>query len=84
MVSNSQNNKFYKSDIDLDPITLVLKIYQDMVTMYHDAKNEVSKSRHSKAIAQMNTQTHRHTDIDTDTHVAVQSINYVIIPTFEL
>ena len=62
MVSNSQNNQFYKSDFDLDPMTLVLKLDLDIVKMYHHTKNEISMSRHSKVIARTDRQTHRHTD----------------------
>ena len=49
---------FTKSDLDLDPMTLVLKLDLDMVKMYDHTKNEVSMSRHSKVIAR----THRHID----------------------
>ena len=52
-MSNSQNSQFYKSDLDLDPMMLVLKCKLDMVKMYYHAKNEASMSRHSKVIAQM-------------------------------
>ena len=34
-MSNSQNNQFYKSDPDLNPMTLILKHNLDMVKMYH-------------------------------------------------
>ena len=54
---NSQNDQFYKSDLDLDPMALVLKLDLDMVKMYHHTKTEVSMSRHSKVIAQTDTQT---------------------------
>ena len=39
-------------------MTLILKLDLDMVKMYHHTKNEVSMSRHSKVIAQTDTQTH--------------------------
>ena len=48
----------YKSDLDLDPMTLVLKHDLDIIKMYHHTKNEVSMSRHLKVIARMD----RHTD----------------------
>ena len=51
LVSNSQNSQFYKSDLDLEPMTLVLKLDLDMVKIYHHTKNEVSVSRHTKVIA---------------------------------
>ena len=57
MVSNSQNNQFYKSELDLEPMTLVLKLDLDMVKMYHHTKNEISMSRHSKVIARTDTET---------------------------
>ena len=53
---SSQNNKFDKSDLDLDPMTLVLKPDLCMVKMYNHAKNEVSMSRHSQAIARADKQ----------------------------
>ena len=52
--------------LDLDPMTLILKLDLDMVKMYHHTKNEVCMSPHSKVIAQThtdtytNTHTHRH------------------------
>ena len=58
-MSNSQDNQFYESDLDLDSMTLVLKSDLDMVKMYHHTKNEVSMSRHSKVIARTDRQTHR-------------------------
>ena len=61
LVSNSQNNQFCKSDLELDPMALVLKIDLDRVKMYHHTKKEVSMSRHSKIIAGMDRQTHRQT-----------------------
>ena len=39
-------------------MTLVLKFDQDIVKMYNHTKNQVSMSRHSKVIAQID----RHTD----------------------
>ena len=56
--SNSQNSQFYKSDLDFDPMTLVLILDLDMVKMSHHTKNEVSMSSHSKVIACTDTQTH--------------------------
>ena len=56
MVSNSQNNKFDKSDLDLDPMTLMLKPKLDMVKMYYQTESEVSMSSHSKVIAQTDRQ----------------------------
>ena len=58
--SNSQNNQFYKSDLDRSPMTLVLTLDLDIVKMSYHTKNEVSMSRHSKVIACIDT--HRHTD----------------------
>ena len=60
-VFNGQNNEFYNSDLDLYLMTLVLKPNLDIVKMYHHTKNEVSMSRHSKVIAQMDRQTNRQT-----------------------
>ena len=61
-MSNSQNNQFYKNNLDLDPVALVLEFDPDMVKMYYHAGNEVSMSRHSKVIARMDTQTERQTE----------------------
>ena len=58
MVSNSQNNQFYQNDLDLDPLTLILKLDLDMVKMYHQTKDEVTMSSHSKVTTRMD----RHTD----------------------
>ena len=58
MVLNNQNNKFYQSDLDLHPMTLVLKLDPDIVKMSHHTNKEVSMSRHSKVT---DTQTDRHT-----------------------
>ena len=57
--SDIQNNQFYKNDLDLDPITLVLKLNPDMLKMYYHTVNEVSMSRHSKVIARTDTHTGR-------------------------
>ena len=61
-------------DLDLDPMTLMLKLDLDMVKMYHHTKNEVSLSTHSKVIApeQTDTQTltHRHHENITSTAYA--------------
>ena len=51
-MSNIQNNQFYKFDLELDQITLVLKLDLDMVKMYHHTKYEVSMSSTSKVVAQ--------------------------------
>ena len=51
LASNRLNSKFYKRHLDLDPMTLVLKLYLDMgqgIPPYQ--KNEVSRSRHSNVI----------------------------------
>ena len=61
LVSNSQNSQFYESDLDLYQMTLVLKLDPDIVKMYQHTKKEVSMSRHSKVITQMD----RPTDIRT-------------------
>ena len=49
-------------------MTLILKLILDMVKMYQHTKTEVSMSRHSKVIAQIDRQTARHTH----THVMGQ------------
>ena len=40
-----------KNEFDLDPMTLILKLDQDMVTMYLHTKNEVPSFSSSKVIA---------------------------------
>ena len=55
---------FYQSDLDLYPMTLVVKLDLDIVNILYHTKNEVSISKHSKVIAQ----TDRHIDGQTDTH----------------
>ena len=42
---------FYSFDLDLDPMTLVLKLDLDMVKMYLHTKNEVPSFSGSKVIA---------------------------------
>ena len=42
---------FYSFDLDLDPMTLVFNLNQDMVKMYLHTKNEVSIYSGSKVIA---------------------------------
>ena len=42
---------FFSYDLDLDPMTLILKLDLDMVKMYLHTKNEVSMLRGSKVIA---------------------------------
>ena len=68
-ISNSHNNQFYKSDLNLNSMTLALTHDLDMVKMYYHTKNEVSMSRHSKVIAQMDRQTHRQYENITFLHV---------------
>ena len=48
---------FYQSDLDLKPMTLILKLDLDMVKMSHHIKNEFSILRHLKVIVQTDTQT---------------------------
>ena len=48
-------------------MTLVLKFNLGMVKMYQHTKNEVSMSRHSKVIAQTDTQTDIQTQADRHT-----------------
>ena len=47
-VSDSQNNQFYKIDLDLDPMKLIPKLDLDIVKTHHRTKNEVSMLRHLK------------------------------------
>ena len=42
---------FFSYDLDLDPMTLILKLDLDMVKMYLHTKNEVSMSSGSKVTA---------------------------------
>ena len=53
-------NPFYQSDLDLNPMILILKTDIDIVNMSHNTKNEVSMSRHSKVIQPE--WTHRYAD----------------------
>ena len=67
-VQNSKKYQFFCShDLDLDPMTLILKLDLDIIKMYLHTKNEVSSSRHSKVIARTDRQTHRQTHRQTDT-----------------
>ena len=40
----------FLGDLDIDPITMRLKLDLDIVKIYHHAKNETSVSHHSKVI----------------------------------
>ena len=62
LASNSQNNQLFKSDLDLHPMTLVLELDLDIVKMFHQTKNGVSMSRHSKVVACTDRQTDSHLD----------------------
>ena len=42
---------FFSYDLDLDPMTLILKLDLDIIKMYWHTKNEVSMLRGSKVIA---------------------------------
>ena len=75
MRSNNQNGQFYKSDLDLDPMTLVLNLDLDMVKMYHHTQNEVYMSRHSKVIACTDTHTHRQYENITFPHMRAVNID---------
>ena len=44
-------------DLDLDPMTLIIKLDLDIVKMHLPAKNQVSRSSHSKVRARTVTQT---------------------------
>ena len=48
---------FYSFDLDLDPMTLVLKLDLDMVKMYLHTKNKVPSYSGSKVIAWTDRQT---------------------------
>ena len=54
----SQNSQLFQSDLNLDPMTLKLKLGQDVLPY----QNEVFRSRHSKV-----THTDRQTDRQTQT-----------------
>ena len=56
---NEPKRTYYQIYLDLDPMTLILKLDLDIVKMFHHTKNEVSMSRHSEVIAR----TDRHTYI---------------------
>ena len=72
-----ENMMFYSFDLELDPMTLVLKLDLDMVKMYLHTKNEVPSYSGSKVIAgtdrHTDRQTHRQTDRQTDTQTDTQT-----------
>ena len=55
-------------------LTLILKLYLDVVKMHHHTKNEVSMPTHSKVIARTDRQTHRQTHTHTHTHTHDENI----------
>ena len=67
-MSNSQNNQFYKSD--LDPMNLVLKLDIDIIKMYHYIKNEISVCQGIQKLypEQVDRHTDRHSDILSHRH----------------
>ena len=50
------------NNLDLHPLTLILKLDLDMVMMYNHAKKKIDMSMHSKVIACTDRQTSRQTD----------------------
>ena len=62
-------------DLDLDPMTLILKFDIDMIKMYQHTKNEVSMSSASKVIAQTDKHTHTHTHTLTPHYKNIPSSN---------
>ena len=50
-LKDRENMMFHSFDLDLDPMTLVLKLNLDMVKMYLHTKNEVPSYSSSKVIA---------------------------------
>ena len=50
-LKDRENIMFYSFDLDLDPMTLVLKLDLDMVKMYLHTNNEVPSYSGSKVIA---------------------------------
>ena len=51
--------KFYLFDLDLDPMTLALKLVLDIIKMYVNSEHEVHSFSSSKLQSE---QTHRQTD----------------------
>ena len=68
---------FTKNDLDLEPMTLVLKLDLDIVKMFHHTKDKVSVSRYSKVIARTDTQIDTHTEYENITLLtrAVTKVN---------
>ena len=58
----------YVSDLDLDQMTLILKLDLNDINIEHYTKNDVSLSTHSKVISQTGRQTYRHYESITHTH----------------
>ena len=66
LADNSQKlDIFYHCDLELDPMTLTLKLDLDILKMHHPAKKEVSRSSSSKVIACTDRQTPRQTQLKT-------------------
>ena len=59
--------KFWSFDLDLDSMTLILKLDLDSIKMHVCTKNEVPTFTGSKVIIGTDTQTNRWTDRQTDT-----------------
>ena len=67
--------KFYWFNLDLDVMTLVLKLDLDIVKMYVYAKNEAPTFNGSEVITWTNTQIDRHTDTTRQTRLKLLPIH---------
>ena len=63
-------------DLDIDPLTLILKQDLDNTMMYYYAKDEVSISIHSKVIAWTHMRTHIYTHTHTDATKTLPLLQY--------
>ena len=61
--------KFYLFDLDLNPVTFVLKHDINITKMYKCTKNEVPTFSSSKGIAWKDRETETQTDAHTNTHI---------------
>ena len=70
---NYVNFKIYEFDLDLDPMTLILKLSLDIVKRYVCTKNEASTLNGSKVIAWTDRNTDRWTDRQMDRQIDGQT-----------
>ena len=66
--------------LNIDLVTLILKLVLDMVKMQHHTKNKVSRSTAPEVIAQTDAQTDTHTHTHAHTHTHTHTTKTLPLP----